>query len=412
VARPPHWWELVRPPIVGVLVVVLLAVASALVAGHVRLWHTTADERDGQDFGIFLASVRHAVAGRSLYAPTPLRWRTGGTGTAPLNLNLPHTNLLVRPLAALSDRQALIAWTFAGLTLFVVTSAVSLHALGWRWRALPALLLLVYLLAWAPSAAFSLTAQVSFLLMLPVTAAWLAYRRGHARAAGVWLGLAAAMKPFLLIFLPYFVLRRDRQAIVAMGGALAAVVAMGVVVFGVDSYVEWAGQLPRITWSAHYFNASLTGILQRSLGRSYLAVVAEAPSLVLPFAAVLSMVVAIVTFVTIARARRADVDAAWTALLLASLLISPLGWNYYLWIALWPAAALIAAEAPWRRLQPIDVWLACGLAGWLWWSKMTLWGQPHPLATVTFGSMYFWALLAMWRWTLAVLASSRPTPAG
>jgi hypothetical protein len=31
---------------------------------------------------------------------------------------------------------------------------------------------------------------------------------------------------------------------------------------------------------------------------------------------------------------------------------------------------------------------------------------------VTFGSMYFWALLAMWRWTLAMLASSRPTRAG
>ena len=391
--------------------VVLLAVASALVVGHARLWHTTADERDGQDFGIFLASVRHAVAGRSLYAPTPLRWRTGGTGTAPLNLNLPHTNLLVRPLAALSDRQALIAWTFAGLALFVGTSVVSLRALDWRWRALPALSVLVYLLAWAPSAAFSLTAQVSFLLMLPVTAAWLAYRRGRSRAAGVWLGLAAAMKPFLLIFLPYFVLRRDRQAIVAMAGGLGVVFAVGVAVFGVNSYVEWARQLPRITWSAHYLNASLTGVLQRSLGRSYLAVVADAPALVLPLAAALSAVVAAVTFVAIARARRADVDAEWTALLLASLLISPLGWNYYLWIALWPAAALIAARAPWRRPRASDLWLVCGLAGWLWWSKMTLWGQPHPLATVTLGSMYFWALLAMWRWTLAALTPFRPTAA-
>jgi hypothetical protein len=411
VARRPHWWELLRPPIIGVLVVVLLAVASALVTGHVRLWHTTADERDGQDFGIFLASVRHAVGGRSLYAPTPLRWRTGGSGTAPLNLNLPHTNLLVWPLAALADRPALIVWTFAGLALFVVTSAVSLRALRWRWRALPALTVLVYLLAWAPSAAFSLTAQVSFLLMLPVTAAWLACRRGRSGAAGVWLGLAAAMKPFLLIFLPYFVLRRDRQAIAAMAGALAAVFAVGVVVFGLDSYVEWARQLPRITWSAHYFNASLTGVLQRSLGRSYLAVVADAPALVLPLAVVLSIAIAGATFAVLARVARRDVDAEWTALLLASLLISPLGWNYYLWIALWPAAALIAAQAPWRRPRAIDLWLAAGLAGWLWWSKMTLWGQPHPLATVTFGSMYFWALVAMWRWTLAVLASSRPTPA-
>jgi alpha-1,2-mannosyltransferase len=409
VAPRSRWWDLVRPPIVGVTVVVLLAVASALVAGHARLWHTTADERAGQDFGIFLASVRHSLAGRSLYAPTPLRWRTHATGTAPLNLNLPHTNLLIWPLAVLPDREALIAWTWAGLVLFVVTSAVSLRALGWRWRWLPALAALVYLLAWAPSAAFSLTAQVSFLLMLPVTMAWLARRRGRSRAAGVWLGVAAAMKPFLLIFLPYFAIRRDREATLAMASTVAVVFAAGVLVFGVEAYLEWARQLPRITWSAHYFNASFTGVLQRSLGRSYLAVVADRPDLVLPLAAALSLAVTAVTFLAIARRRSPDVDAEWTALLLASLLISPLGWNYYLWIAVWPAAALIAGLAPWRNPRVQDLWLAGGLLGWLWWSKMTLWGQPHPLATVTFGSMYFWALLSMWLWTVTRLASPRPS---
>jgi hypothetical protein len=216
------------------------------------------------------------------------------------------------------------------------------------------------------------------------------------------------MKPFLLIFLPYFVLRRDRQALVGMAGALGAVFAIGVVVFGVDSYVEWAGQMPRITWSSHYLNASFMGILQRCFGRSYLALVAKAPALVLPLATLLSLVVAGVTFRALARAGRARVDAEWTALLLASLLISPLGWNYYLWIALWPAAALVAERAPWRHPRPRDLWLAGGLAGWLWWGNMTMWGQPHPLATATFGSMYFWALLSMWRWTIATLTSARP----
>jgi hypothetical protein len=401
-----QWWDLLRPPILGVAAVVLLAVASALVVGHIRLWRMTADERAGQDFGIFLASVRHGVAGRSLYAPTPLRSRTGGTGTAPLNLNLPHTNLLVWPLATLTDRHALLAWTSSGLALFVAASAMSLRALRWQWRWLPAISLLVYLLAWAPSAAFSLTAQVSFLLMLPVTAAWLAYRRGHAAAAGVWLGLAAAMKPFLLIFVPYFVLRRDRSATAAMAAAIAGIFAIGIASFGVESYVEWARQLPRITWSAHFFNASFTGVLQRAFGRSYLALVADAPWLVLPVAGGLSLIAAAITFRAVARARGRNVDGEWTALLLASLLISPLGWNYYLWIALWPAASLIAGEAPWRRRWSGDLWLVAGLAGWLWWSRMTTWGQPHPLATLTFGSMYFWALLSMWWWTVRTLDSS------
>lgn len=409
-ARDAHWWALLGPPAKGLLAVVLAALACALVAGHLRLWRATVEDRAGQDFGIFLASVRHAVAGRSLYAPTPLRSRTGGTGTAPLNLNLPHTNLIVWPLAALPDRVAIVTWAAGGLALLVASSAAALGALGWRLRWLPTLAAVVYLLAWAPSAAFTLTAQVSFVLMLPVTAAWLAQRSGRPRAAGVWLGLAAAMKPFLLIFLPYFALTRQWRALSAMAVAIAAVCAVGVAFFGVDAYVEWLAQLPRIAWSAHYFNASLVGVLQRSLGRSAYGLLAEAPQLVLPLAAVLSAAVAVATFRVLLRARPSRVDGAWAALLLLALLISPLGWNYYLWMALWPAAALIAAERPWRQPRAADVCLIAGLAGWLWWGKMTLWGQPAPLATVTFGSMYFWALLSLWAWTLSALRRPRPAP--
>jgi hypothetical protein len=118
--------------------------------------------------------------------------------------------------------------------------------------------------------------------------------------------------------------------------------------------------------------------------------------------------VAVATFRVLLKARSTRVDGDWAALLLAALLISPLGWNYYLWMALWPAAALIAAERPWRHPRAADVCLVAGLAGWLWWGRMTLWGQPAPLATVTFGSMYFWALLSLWAWTLSVVRRPRP----
>ena len=70
-------------------------------------------------------------------------------------------------------------------------------------------------------------------------------------------------------------------------------------------------------------------------------------------------------------------DGDWAALLLAALLMSPLGWNYYLWIAVWPTAALLAHHAPWRQPARWDLWLLPGLGGWLWWGKMTAWGQPH-----------------------------------
>jgi hypothetical protein len=402
-----RWWEILRPPATGVAAIVLLVLTAAVLLGHAGVFRDTID-RDAQDFGIFLTSARHDLAGRSLYAPTRLRIATRGYPTAPLNLNLPHTMLLVWPLARLSDAAALAVWLGVGLALGLAASVASVRALGWRLRLLPSLLVVLYLVAWAPSAAFTLTAQISFFVMAPVCAAWLAYRSGHGTRAGAWLGLAAAIKPFLLLFVPYLLVRRDRRALVAMLGVTGACVAAGVVVYGPRAYAEWLAQLPRIAWSAHYFNASILGALTRAIGRSNYAVVTYAPALVLPLATCLALVVGAVTLTRIARPRPepARTDGDWAALLLAALLMSPLGWNYYLWIAVWPVAALLASRAPWRRPALGDLWLLPGLAGWLWWGRMTEWGQPHALGTITAASLYFWALLSLWIWT--VRAISRP----
>ena len=34
---------------------------------------------------------------------------------------------------------------------------------------------------------------------------------------------------------------------------------------------------------------------------------------------------------------------------------------------------------------------------------MITWGQPHVLGTLTAASLYFWALLSLWIWTLGAL---------
>jgi hypothetical protein len=146
-------------------------------------------------------------------------------------------------------------------------------------------------------------------------------------------------------------------------------------------------------------------VLQTVVGRSRYAVITHAPALVLPLATCLAVVVGAVTLMRSAHPRlepeRSDGD--WAALLLAALLMSPLGWNYYVWIAVWPVAALLAHHAPWRQPTMRDLWLLPGLGGWLWWGKMTDWGQPHVVATLTAASVYFWALLALWIWTTGAL---------
>jgi hypothetical protein len=395
------WWELWRPPLVGIAAVTLIAVGAAVLVGQWRLWRETVEDTRAQDFGIFFASVRSFHDGRSLYAPIPPPPRFPSR-TGQLNLNLPHTNLFFLPLGWLSHSAALGAWVAASLAGFAWSTWRSLRELRWRLHPLSWLALAVYLIAWGPAAAFTLTIQLSFLLMLPVTAAWLHARRTQPVGAGVWLGVAAAIKPFLLVLVPYYAIRRDARLLAVQTAVIGALVAMGVVVFGTGAYHEWFDQLSRVTWGPHYMNASVFGLAERLLGRTFVAGFGQYPGIK---AAALVVVVPAILATTLAAAARAGRDAAgtdraWAVLLLAALLVSPLGWVYYLWIVLWPVAAAIAHAQPWSRRHWRDALLIPGLAGWLWFRRSAAWGQPSVLASATFASMYFWALLALWAWTV------------
>ncbi len=395
-------WELLRPPLQGVAAVLLVAVGCAVIYGHVILWRNTVEDRDAQDFGIFLNSARTFAAGGSLYPAGAVVRNRSLYSTGQLNLNLPHTHLLLLPLTGLTPGCALTVWFAASLAVFVLCARTVWRALRWQLPPLLWLAIVVYLLAWGATAAFSLTAQLSLLLAGPVTAAWVAARQQRNATAGAWLGLAAVVKPFLFVFVPYLAITRNWRALRAMGTVAAITLAAGVLVFGADAYREWALQIPRVNWGTHYFNASIAGVVERLFGVSYYATVGRNPWVARTLIAAGLAAVALITFRHVMR-HRADrrvesIDEDWAVLLLASLLLSPLGWVYYLWIAFGPAAATIGHGRFWERRRPADLLLIPGLGGWLWYGKMAHWGQPNPLATATFASMYFWALLSLWLW--------------
>src|SRR6059058_4121438 len=123
-SRVDELWELWRPPVIGVASVVLIAFVAALLLGHWQLSRSTIEETDAQDFGIFYASVSHAMHGESLYAPLPPR-RQPPYSTGQLNLNLPHTNLLFLPLAFLTPRASLALWVGVSFVVFAWSSAAS-----------------------------------------------------------------------------------------------------------------------------------------------------------------------------------------------------------------------------------------------------------------------------------------------
>jgi hypothetical protein len=371
----------------AVLAALVVAAMAVVYAGTIE---TTISLREMQDFGIFDRSSRLLRDGASLYEPE--RDSSGATVERPLNLNPPHFHLVLLALTP-----------FAPVTAFAVWLAVSLVALVWTIalirRALPlhvwGLALLASLIVVSPAMHSTLmTGQVGVLLLLPFTLAWLAARAGRDTAAGVWLGLCAGIKPFLLLFAVALIVQRRWRSTVAMGIAIAAMFACGAALVGVAAYADWIRQLGGVTWAEHYMNASLLGLLERTFsatpwGRHPLM---DIPGAIRPLWVIATGTVCALTYLSWRSTR--DVDRLFLMTGAAMLLVSPLGWVYYLWFLMPPLAALLAEPG---RLSRREAWLlAIGLI---------LLFVPPPLPwrsfvsgslTATLGSIYSWGLLVLW----------------
>jgi len=367
------------------------------------------------DFGKLHASARAFLAGRDMYdlGPATLSPVRGMTGEVLhyiqfLNLNPPHFHLILLPLAPLSARWALAVWGMVSLVCLALSLRLIARESGialtpWRRR-----LAALAFLGFAGMGAVAVTGQVSFILLFPVTLAWIRARRGKWAEAGVYLGLAMSVKPFLAIFLPYLVLRRRFVTLGTAVGAGTGAFLVGLAVFGWDAHRSWIAGLSAVSWEWVAMNASVLGFLTRVLAPSaYYVPALEAPGLIGPLWLLLSGAIGVVTLaVTAVDSGDWAVDRAFALLLLAALLISPLGWTYYWWLALGPMVAVVATW--WRRdarperspASNAGRWrralLLVAVPGLIWPLPATVAFQPSAWATVLPGSAYFWATLALW----------------
>jgi alpha-1,2-mannosyltransferase len=378
-------------------------VLLALILWNAWIAHTMVTKLQMSDFRIFYLSARAQLEGRDMYdLPSELQTHDGRTLQLTLvNLNPPHFLLLLLPLALFPAGVALSLWAVASLlclggSLYVIARELDLKP-SWPncWRGA------VWLLAFAGTGAVLATGEMSFLLSLPLTLAWAAARRGRWSRAGIYLGLAMSLKLFLLIFIPYFVLRRRLAAAVASCAAASACFVAGTLIFGPGSYWSWLSQLSSVSWAWRSPNASVLGILTRSLSENpYYTPLAVAPELVVPLWLPAVGIVGILTLVAVTFDRtESAVDRAFALLLSAAFLISPLGWIYYLWLGLGPFAALAlkwrnggaAAAARWRQR-----FLILAVPGLVWPHFATFAFQPHAWATLLVASAYFWSMAALW----------------
>lgn len=386
------------------------AVLLALISWNAWIAHTMVTRLQMGDFRTLYLSARAHLEGRDMYdLPSELQPYLGRTLRSSLvNLNPPHFQLLVLPLVLLTPGAALALWAVAsllclGASMVVIVRELDLKPNAWScWRGI------VWLLAFSGTGAVLGTAEVSLLLMLPLTLGWAAARQDHWKRAGVFLGLAMGLKLFLLIFIPYLVLRRRPGAAAVSCATAAAWFLGGLLIVGPGSYWSWLSQLASVTWTWRGPNASVLGILTRSLSENpYYTPLAVAPEFILPLWLPAVGIIAVATLAAVRFDRTSlAVDRAFAILLSAALLISPLGWIYYLWLALGPVAALAiawssetacdrrgsrAVAVRWRRR-----FLMLAVPGLVWPHFATFVLQPHAWATPLLASAYFWSIAALW----------------
>ncbi|MFC3502634.1 glycosyltransferase 87 family protein [Micromonospora krabiensis] len=348
----------------------LLGVLIAVLPGH-RGWF---------DVGVYHGAVGHWARGGDLYA-----WVTGnGYGfTYP-----PFAAVSMLPMAALAWYPTIVAHLVltAAATVFLLVLLVDplARAAGWsRWYAFAlAALLLAGLNPVRDTISFG---QVNLLLVALVYLDLWLLEHGK-RAAGIGIGLAAAIKLTPAIFIGYLlVTRRWRAAATATGTSVAATAFAAVVAPGASRtfFTEALWDTERIGKLAYVSNQSLLGLVAR-LDRDH------------PDRRLWLALVAVTLAVWVVRSRRAvgagNERAGFALTGITACLVSPITWVHHL---VWLAPALVVAAASTLPWPPADRAarrrLRAGLAGYVVLSSGLVWvfaNDPGTVAGFVGGNSY------------------------
>jgi glycosyl transferase family 87 len=301
------------------------------------------------------------------------------------NLNPPAIVVAFVPLTYLSERNALGLFTLIGIVCVVLaTRRISRVAPHVPWFVLASLLFALeggWTNLWL--------GQQGLVLMLVTTLAWLADRGGRNLTAGLWTGVAIYAKPFLGGILIYWAWRRQWRSLAGAAITGGTLVLAGALFVGPSSYRLWWHSLAVGPAPYGPLNASLLGLWSRLFIGSEFAppLLQQPPAVLLTVWAVSILIVIIAIYVRLRGDRRTDL--AWALIVLGSVLVSPLGWIYYVPLAAGPLVACLSGVVPW-----ICLWASAYL---LLLFRSNILANLHMTAgwAVSVGSIYIWALLLL-----------------
>ena len=251
-----------------------------------------------------------------------------------------------------------------------------------------------------------------FSLMLLITLVWRDARHGRWTWAGALLGVGMSIKPFLLVFIPYLVLKRHWRGVVAAGLTAGFCFLLGLAVFGVENHRSWLQKLSTAdSWAWLPMNASLYGIYAAASRTTLCSLAGGARSrhgtgdLALPgHTGRPGGVIGLAHRFFENRDRPGVRPSSW------SVHCSCLPWDGPItsgcrWARSqrWRQVGGVDRPAPDRRRRGSNS--ASGQATVARCSRprvcsshhsLTLVGQPLPLATLFYGGISFWSLLLVW----------------
>ena len=401
--------DLVRALAWALIVIVWISFAQV----YLRMIRLTLADPSSSDFTIFYFTARMVSDGLPMYGDSPARYGVKWAADHLGNLNPPHFQLLIVPLASLTYGQALLAWVATSFVCVTAAVRIILHELQVRFTWERFFLWGALTIAAAPFTTVAVTSEMTFVLMLPFALLWRAWRRGWWSEVGLWLGVCASLKLFFLLLVPWLIWRRRWTALGAAAATSAALVALGSIAFGLHTYALWLHSLGKVGWWWMAMNASWHGFVSRvfQAGGAMVPVV-SAPALVRPLGIAGTGAIVAVTFWAVARLGERTVrdrEHALLILLVAAILVSPLGWVYYLPLAYGPILGWLGAGEHWsglRRLRPPVLWLLVAGLALLYTPQEVANAATHSaLATLTLTSVYFWATVTLW----SVLCSNLET---
>lgn len=243
----------------------------------------------------------------------------------------PTAGLVLLPLTAFGYLSAVRAWLLVELTCLAASVWLLARTLERPVRFTPVLLVAVLLVAWPPVGLDLILGQLTIPVLLALCGAALALESGRPKLAGVLLGLSLLLKPLAW---PWLLVMARRRAWLSLGSCAATVIAgFGVVALreGPDRVADYFLRVgPTLTAD---FLHEPTNISIWTLGPRLFANSAEA-SAVVSAMAVGGLLIAV--WHVGSPAYSLDLSLGFATA--AAVVLSPLSWQFYLVLALLPAA--------------------------------------------------------------------------